>query len=71
MDVYCKEQLLTKEDAEKVVSDVLEWEKKWVEVAVTKDIVTATRIVDILDKYGFNVGAQHIRGKCAYSHLCV
>ena len=67
VDVYHKERLVTKEEAEKVASD--EW--RLVEVAVTKDDVTATRIADILDKYGFNDVAQHIRGKCVYSRLCV
>ena len=67
VDVYHKEQLVTKEEAEKVGSD--EW--RWGGVAVTKDDVTATRIADILDKYRFNDVARHIRGKCVYSHLCV
>ena len=63
VDVYHKEQLVTKEEAEEVAFD--QW--RWVEVAVTKGDVTATRIADILDKYGFNDVAQHIRGKCVYS----
>ena len=67
VDVYHKERLVTKEEAEMVASD--EW--RWVGVAVTKDDVTATRIADILDKYGFNDVARRIRGKCVYSHLCV
>ena len=67
VDVYHKEQLVTKEEAEKAASD----ERRWVEVAVTKDVVTAARIADILDKYGFNDVAQHMRGKCVYSGLCV
>ena len=67
VDVYHKEQLVTKEEAEMVASD--EW--RLVEVAVTKDDVTATRIADILDKYGFNDVARRIRGKCVYSRLCV
>ena len=67
MDAYHKEQVVTKEEAEKAASDELNWE----EVAVTKDSVTSTRIANILDKYGFNDVAQHIRGKCVYSHLCV
>ena len=57
VDVYHKEQLVTKEEAGKVASDL--W--RWAEVAVTKDVVTAARIGDILDKYGFN-DAQHVRG---------
>ena len=75
VDVYHKEKLVTKEEAEKVPSDEREWrwmwEWRWMDVAVTKDDVTATRIADILDKYGFNDVAQHIRGKCVYSRLCV
>ena len=71
VDVYHKEQLVTKEEAEKVASNVMGWEWRWENVAVTKDSVTAARIADILDKYGFHNVAQHIRGKCVYSHLCV
>ena len=67
VDVYHKEQLVTKEEAEKVASDVWMWRA----VAVTKDDVTATQIADILDKYGFNDVALHIRCKCVYSRLCV
>ena len=67
VDVYHKEQLVTKEEAEKAAPNV----SRWVEVAVTKDVVTAARIADILDKYGFSGIAQHIRGKCVYSRLCV
>ena len=71
VDVYHKEQLVTKEEAEEAASNIYRWEWRWVEVAVTKDDVTATRIADILDKYRFNDVAQHIRGKCVYSRLCV
>ena len=67
VDVYHKEQLVTKEEAKKAASAA--W--RLVEVSVTKDDVTATRIADILDKYDFNDVAQHIRGKCVYSRLCV
>ena len=67
VDVYHKEQLVTKEETEKVASD----EERLVGVAVTKDASTATRIADICDKYDFNRVAQHIRGKCVYSCLCV
>ena len=67
VDVYHKEQLVTKEEVEEAASDKL----KWLEVAVTKDSVTATRIADILDEYGFKDVAQRIRGKCVYSCLCV
>ena len=67
VDVYHKGQLVTKEEAKKVASR----EGSWVEVAVTKDDVTAKRIADILDKHGFNDVTQHIRGKCMYSCLCV
>ena len=69
VDVYHKEQLVTKEEAEKAASDVWGW--RWVEVAVTKDVVTAAKIGDILDKCGFNDVAEGIRGKCVYSRLCV
>ena len=67
VDVYHKEQLVTKEEAEKVASR----ERMWIKVAATKDDVTATRIADILDKYGFNYSARHIRGECMYSCLCI
>ena len=67
VDVYHKEQLVTKEEVEKVATNM--W--RWIDVAVTKDDVTATRIADILDKYGLNDVARHIRGKCVYSRLCV
>ena len=62
MDVYHKEQLVTREEAEEATSDI--W--RWKAVAVTKDVSTAARIADILDMYGFNNVAQHIRGKCVY-----
>ena len=62
VDVYHKEQLVTKEEAEEAASD--EW--RWENVAITKDVSTATRIADILDKYGCNYYAQHMRGKCVY-----
>ena len=71
VDVYHKEQLVTKEEAEKVASDELRWKWRWVGVAVTKDVVIATRIADILDKHGLNGVAQHIKGKCVFSRLCV
>ena len=67
VDVYHKEQLVTKEETEKVASD----EERLVGVAVTKDASTATRIADICDKYGFNDVAKQIKGKCVYSRLCV
>ena len=67
VDVYHKEQLVTKEEAEKVASDKL----KWTEIAVTKGSVTATRIANILDKYGFNDVAQHIRGKRVLLPVCI
>ena len=66
VDLYHKEQLVTKEEAEKAAS--AGW--RWIEVAVTKDDVTAARIADILDKYGFNYVARRIGGKCVYFHLC-
>ena len=75
VDVYHKEQLVTKEEAEKVVSDV--WksdqrcEGRWVRVAFTKEVVTAVRIADVLDKYGLNDVARSMRGKCVYFCLCV
>ena len=71
VDVYHKEQLVTKKEAEKVASDVWKWDRKWVKVAVTKDASTAAQIADILDKYGYINVAKHIRGKCVYSGLCV
>ena len=75
VDVYHKEQLVTKEETEKVAFDKggWRWGWKWVDVAVTKDASTATRIADILDKRGLNDVAQHIRGECVYSHpyVCI
>ena len=75
VDVYHMEQLVTKEEVEKVASDERDWrwmwEWRWMDVAVAKDASTAARIADILDKYGFNDAAQHIRGECVYSRLCV
>ena len=75
VDVYHKEQLVTKEEAEKVVSDLRErkgrWEWRWGDVTVTKDASTAARIADICDEHGFRHVARHIRGKCVYSRLCV
>ena len=71
VNVYHKEQLVTKEEAEKAASDIQSWEWRWVDAAVTKDASSAARIADILDKHGFNDVAQHIRGKCVYSRLCV
>ena len=67
VDVYHKEQLVTREEAEKAASDKL----KWKEVAITKDSVKATRIANILDKYYLNYVARLIRGKCVCSCLCV
>ena len=67
VDVYHKEQLVTKEEAQKAASN----SRRWVGVAVTKDDVTATRIADILDKYGFDDFARPIRGKCVYTLVCV
>ena len=59
VDIYHKEQLVTKEEAEQATFNVLGWGG----VAESKDDVTATRIADILNEYGFNVVAQYIRGK--------
>ena len=70
VDVYHKEQLVTKEEAQEAASDELQW----MEIAVTKDSVTATRIADILDEYDHafeNYIPQHIRGEYVYSHLCL
>ena len=67
VDVYHKEQLVTKEEPEEIATVV--W--RWAEVAVTKDVVTAARIGEILDKYGFNNAAIYTRGKCMYSSLCI
>ena len=71
VDVYHKEQLVTKEEVEKVASDVRGWEWRWANVIVTKDASTAARIADTLDEHGFNYVVQYIRGKCVYSRLCV
>ena len=67
VDVYHKEQLVTKEEVEKVASYI--WRLR--DVAVTKDDVPAIQIADILDKYGLNDVARHIRCKCVYSRMCV
>ena len=67
VDVYHKEQLVTKEEVVMIASR----EGSWVEVAVTKDVSTTTRIADIFDKYGLNDVAQYIRGECVFSYLCV
>ena len=67
VDVYHKEQLVTKEEAKGVASHVSRWGK----LAVTKDSVTTTRIGDVLDKYGFSDVARLIKCKCVYSRLCV
>ena len=67
VDVYHKEQLVTREEAEKAASNV----QKWEDVAVTKDVATAARIADILHKYGWNNGAKHIRGMCVLSSVCI
>ena len=69
VDIYHKEQLVTKEEAEEVASSI--WGSRWKRIAHTKDSVMATRIADILDKYGFNDVAQRINGNCMYSRLCV
>ena len=66
VDVYHKEQLVTKQEAEMAGRS-----SNLIDVAVTKDSVTATRIADVLNKHGFNHDAQLIRGKCVYSRLCV
>ena len=67
VDVYHKEQLVGKEEAKKTAFNV--W--MWIEIAVTKDVSTATRIADILDKRDFHDVGQQIRGMCVYSRLCV
>ena len=67
VDVYHKEQLLTKVEAENVATD----ERKWIDIAVTKDGVTATRIADILDKYRIDHFAQRIRGKYVLLSMCM
>ena len=71
VDVYHKEQLVTKEEAKNVASDEWRWQWRWGNVAATKHVSTTTRMADILDKYGFNDVARHIRGKCVYRCLCV
>ena len=69
VDVYHKEQLVTKEEAEKVATKM----QMWAGVAVTKDDVKVTRIADILNKYGFNDVAQHIKGisVCVLLSVCM
>ena len=70
MAVYHKEQLVTSEEAEMVASTTDEASWMWVEIAFSKDVDTAARIADILDEYGFNDDAAHIRGNCV-SLVCV
>ena len=71
VDVYHKEQLVTKEEAEEAASDVRRWDRMWVKVAHEKDVFTAARIAEVLVKYGFNDIARHVRSKCVFSGLCV
>ena len=71
VDVYHKEQLVTREEAEQAASNGGNWKHSWKKIAVAKDASTTSRIADILDKYGFNNVARHIRGECVYSCLCV
>ena len=71
VDVYHKEQLVTKEEAEEIAFEQWGWKWRWPKVAVTKSDVTATRIADILDTYGFNDVARPIRGKCVLSYVCI
>ena len=71
VDVYHKEQLMTKEEAQDITTFIYNWEWRWLDVAITKDGRTATRIAEILDEYGFNSVAQHLRGRCVHSCLCV
>ena len=63
VDVYHKEKLVTREEVDKVASD----DRRWGDIAVIKDVSTATRIADILDEYGCNNVARHIRGK----YVCI
>ena len=67
VDVYHKEQLVTREEAKEAAFH----RSRWIKVAVNKDTSTATRIADILDKYGFNHVARDIRGECVYYRLCI
>ena len=71
VDIYLKEQLVTKEEAEEVAADRQRWHWLWVDIAVTKDSVTATRIADILDKHDVFDVPRYIRGSCVYCCLCV
>ena len=66
VDIFHKE-LVTKEEAEKAAYD----KRRWVEVAATKDGVTATRIADILDEYGIKYLIPHIRGMCVLMSVCI
>ena len=70
-DVYHKEQLVTKMEAEKSATHVWNWDWWWVYVAITKNGHTATRIADILDECGFDYVAQCLRGKCMYVRILV
>ena len=60
VDIYHKEQLVTKEEAEKVVFNP----EKCVDIAVNKDGDTAARMANILDKHGLNKFAQDVGSKC-------
>ena len=71
VDVYHKEQLVTKEEAEKVASDEWRWEWRWIDVTLAKDVYTTTKITNTLERHGFSDVALHIRGECVFSRLCV
>ena len=79
VDVYNKEQLVTEKEAKEAAFGVRmwkwrwkwRWESRWVGVAFTKRDVQATKIADILDKYGFNDDAHYIRGKCVCTLVCM
>ena len=59
VDVYHKEQLVTKEEAKEAASD--EW--KWKDIVVTKDVVTAARLAVILNKHGILGVSRHDKGR--------
>ena len=52
VDVYHKEQLLTKEEAEELASGRRSWDLWWEGIAVTKDASSSARIADIMYKHG-------------------
>ena len=71
VDVYHKEQLVTKEEADEAATDAWDWQRSWQKVAITKDVSAAKRLADILVKYGFKICAQNVAGEFMFSCPCI